>query len=450
MRLKPLSSLLLAVLAGLTTTLGVPEAAACSKTPISDEAFEAFVEDGYFRDRQGDYRGAIEHFQRAIAMRPTNRKVRYLLANTYWRDNQWTNARFAWETLLRMNPADKDGKEAVAWLRDYAREAWVPSVETLAGGGAGYVDGRGRAARFRNPNGMAVAASGNVYVTDTGNHRLRRVSPDGRVVTVAGSEQPGWADGPARSARLFAPVGGALDPAGNYFFADGARVRFLTPSGMVGTLAGDYQAGWGDGGPGVGRFVRPVAVAADWRGYVVVSDNGTAIRLVSPDGQVRTVAGGLEPGWADGVGQEARFRYVSAMRMLDKNNVLLVDSGNNRLRELNLVSGKVKTHPGCSKAGYLDGPLEVAHWRELSGVAVDSYGNMLVADGGNRAIRRISLGRDVQTIAGGNAKGPPRDGPGLMARFGEPSELAMHGNTLYILDRQHHAVRRIQLGRMFN
>ncbi|MEB3198809.1 MAG: tetratricopeptide repeat protein [Candidatus Sericytochromatia bacterium] len=442
-------SKLLALMLGLCL-LAPPAALACSKSPISDEAFEELLRDGYARDRQGDYRGAVEVFQRAIALRPTNRKVRYLIANTFWRDNQWARARFAWETVLRMGADDRIGKEAAQWLKENDREGWAPAVRTLVGSRPGFADGLGRAARFDRPQGMAVSPDGQLYITDTGNHRIRRVSPDGKVVTVAGAGVPGWLDGPALRARMYAPTGGTLDPVGNYFFADGARIRFLSPGGQVGTLAGDGVPGFTDGGIGVGRFARPIALAADWRGFVFVADNGTAIRGISPEGEVRTVAGSLDPGWADGSGSSARFRYVTSMQMLDKETLLILDTGNNRLRELHIPTGMVKTHPGCQNAGFIDGPLEVAHWRELSGFAVDEYGNLLMADSGNRAIRRITIGQEVQTLSGGWAGGEPADGNGIWARFADPSDLALYGKTLYILDRRQGAVRTMNLDGLYH
>lgn len=440
--------MVLALVMGLSLA-SADVAKACSRENITDEGFEEFLRDGYLRDRQGDYRGAVDVFQRAVVLRPTNRKVRYLLANTLWRDNQWMNARFAWESLLRQNGEDRMGKEATNWLRDHAREGWIPDVSTLAGGTLGFADGNGKQARFSRPSGMAAAADGSVLVTDTGNHRIRRIKPDGSVVTVAGNGVPGFSDGPALQARLEAPTGGALDPIGNYYFVDGTRIRFLTPDSQVGTLAGDGVAGFIDGGPGVARFAKPVAVAADWRGYVLVADNGTSIRIISPQGEVRTVAGSMEPGFADGIGTAAKLRYVTRIRMLDKDHALLVDTGSNRLRELHVPTGTIKTHPGCNMGGYIDGPLEIAHWRELNGVVVDPLGNLLVADSGNRAIRRITLGQNVQTLAGGHQSSDVKDGAGIWARFGDPTELAMYGKTLFILDRSAHAVRMMDLGGLY-
>lgn len=446
--MKPITAFL--TLAAMAALAVAPAAAvACGKQSLPDEPYEEFLKEGYFRDRQGDYRGAIDIFKRAIAMRPTNRKVRYLIANTYWRDNQWTNARYAWETVLRMGPDDKIGKEARAWLKEFGKEAWVPAVQTVAGGVLGFADGPGGSAKFNNPNGMAISGTGNLYVTDTGNHRIRRVATNGHVTTLAGHGEPGWEDGPAHQARLFAPVGGALDPVGNYYFADGFRIRFVTPNGLVGTLAGDGAPGWVDGVFAGARFSRPLAVATDWRGYVMVADNGTAVRMVSPQGEVRTVVGGPEPGWADGVGGEAKFRYITSMKMLDKNTLLVVDTGNNRIREVHIPTGRVRTHVGCSVAGYIDGPLEIAHFKEMSGLVIDRYGNLLVADSGNRAIRRITVGQEVQTLAGGFVIGNAFDGMGIWARFMDPSDLAIAGQTLFILDRKQHAVRKMVLGRLY-
>ncbi len=156
------------------------------------------------------------------------------------------------------------------------------TVTTLAGGAAGYADGVGAQARFRNPIGVAVDSAGNVFVADYSNHRIRKVTPGGKVTTVAGSGVAGYQDGVAGSARFNRPWGLDVDSSGNVFIADhvNRRIRKLSPAGLVTLFAGTSQ-GYIDGASGAARFGPPIGISVDKRGYVYVGDYANhAIRRV--------------------------------------------------------------------------------------------------------------------------------------------------------------------------
>jgi DNA-binding beta-propeller fold protein YncE len=165
------------------------------------------------------------------------------------------------------------------------------SVSTLAGSSEGLADGSALQARFHTPSGLARDAAGAVYVADTGNHAIRRIGLDGQVTTLAGGTR-GFADGPAAQARFDGPMGVAVDALGNVYVADtwNDRIRVISPDGVVRTLAGGGEPAHIDGFPGVARFDTPVALAWDGDGALLVADfQNNAIRRVGMDGQVDTL-----------------------------------------------------------------------------------------------------------------------------------------------------------------
>jgi len=167
------------------------------------------------------------------------------------------------------------------------------SVATLAGGPAGFQDGPGAAARFDTPSGLALDATGNLYVADTGNHAIRKVTPDGVVTTLAGNGHPGWRDGPGAQAQFDGPMGVAIDRQGRVIVADAYndRIRAITPDGTVTTLAGGAQPGDVDGAGAQARLDTPCGVLVDTRGRIVVADTrNDALRAIDAAGNVTTIA----------------------------------------------------------------------------------------------------------------------------------------------------------------
>src|SRR6266540_2947950 len=193
-------------------------------------------------------------------------------------------------------------------------------VTTLAGlaGSYGSADGTGSAARFRGPSGVAVDSAGNVYVADTGSHTIRQVTPAGVVTTLAGlAGITGSADGTGRAARFYNPYGVGTDSSGNVYVADTENntIRKITPAGVVTTLAGLAAITGSDDGTGsAARFYFPWGVATDSSGNVYVADSSNStIRKITPAGVVTTLAGeaGNTGCSAEGTGSAARFSYPS-------------------------------------------------------------------------------------------------------------------------------------------
>lgn len=213
-----------------------------------------------------------------------------------WRDGAASQAQFADPYGLALDPhgtlyvSDGGDNDRIRLLRPDG------TVATLAGGTEGFQDGQGAAARFDTPSGLALDATGNLYVADTGNHAIRKVTRDGVVTTLAGTGTPGWRDGPGAQAQFDGPMGLAIDAAGRVIVADAYndRIRAIAPDGQVTTLAGGASPGNVDGAGAQARFDTPCAVVVDAAGRIVVADTrNDALRTIDTAGHVTTLAIGL-------------------------------------------------------------------------------------------------------------------------------------------------------------
>jgi sugar lactone lactonase YvrE len=215
-------------------------------------------------------------------------------------------------------------------------------VSTLAGtaGYAGAVNDTGTAAKFNNPNGVAVDNSGYVYVADTYNNQIRKISPTGVVSTLAGASLSGSENGTGTAARFYYPYGVAVDKNGTVYATDynNQLIRKISPAGVVSTLAGvTYSMGSANGTGGTATFLNPFGVAVDDNGYLYVSDyNNHQIRKISPTGVVSTLAGlgGELGGYAEGSISSARFNNPTGIALDTSGNVYVADSNNNRIRKI--------------------------------------------------------------------------------------------------------------------
>ena len=261
------------------------------------------------------------------------------------------------------------------------------AVTTLAGGAEGFADGAGAAASFNTPSGLAIDVEGNLYVADTGNNRVRKVTPDGRVTTVAGEGAAGHADGPAAAARFDAPVGVAVDRRGNVYVADtyNDRVRKITPDGQVTTVAGAGRPGYADGHANDALFDTPCALVAGEDGTLIVADTGNnRLRKITADGKVTTLPvnyhdDSSSTGLYDPVGLALThdgFLYVTEM---DSSRVTQV-----------APDGAARVIAGGGP-GYADGDgLQGARFNQPAGLALARGGALYVADGANYLVRKLS------------------------------------------------------------
>jgi len=312
-------------------------------------------------------------------------------------------------------------------------------VSTLAGAPevAGSANGVGAAAGFLQPEGVATDSAGNVYVSDTWNDMIRKITPEGVVSTLAGSPRyDGSSDGSGAAAKFFNPIGIAVDSAGNVYVADtvNSTIRKITPAGAVSTLAGSAGVtGSADGSGAAARFNSPQGLAIDSAGnlYVADTDNST-IRVVTPAGVVSTLAGTAKAfGSADGIGAAASFTYPAGVATDSVGNLYVSDLGNSTIRKITLA-GAVSTLAGSpGAAGSADGTGATARFVAPFGMATDNAGNIYVADNGAGTIRKITPAGEVSTIAGvaGQAGFNPGSLPGVLAQ--QPWAVAVSGNTLY-------------------
>jgi sugar lactone lactonase YvrE len=346
-------------------------------------------------------------------------------------DGVGSAARFAYPAGIAV---DKAGNLFVADAgNDTIRKIDPTGMVTTIAGAAGIygtADGTGTGARFTHPNGVTLDSAGNIYVADFDNHAIRRVTPDGVVTTFAGRPGvAGYADGPGADARFTHPFNTAFDGAGNLYVADGATqtIRKIDSAGNVTTLAGSPgQEGSNDGTGMTARFDYPHGVVVDPAGNVYVSDWGNwSIRKVTPEGVVSTFAGlpGDSGSW-DGTGLAARFELPADVAIDKAGNLFVADSGNSTIRKIT-PDGIVTTLAGSVHSpGNQDGVGSAAHFNWPQGIAVDSTGNVYVADTENSAIRKITPDGMVTTVASGS--------PGS---FHNPKGIAVDPATnIYVAD----------------
>ena len=301
-------------------------------------------------------------------------------------------------------------------------------------------DGIGTAARFNAVAGVATDNAGNVYVADWAN-TIRKITPLGLVSTLAGSAgKPGTNDGAGGVARFNAPCGLAVDPVGNCYVADSGNhaVRKITPGGLVITLAGKAgQAGNADGAGSNAQFSNPHGIAVDTAGTVYVADtDNCTIRVVTSDGAVTTLAGRAgQYGSMDGSGTNALFSSPEGVAVDSAGNLYVADSANNLVRKV--TSGAVVTTLAGdpSTYGFSDGIGTQAQFFWPQGIAVDSAGNVYVAEETADKIRRIGRGGTVTSLAGSPSLEGHTDGIGSQALFYGPVGVAVDGlGNLYVAD----------------
>lgn len=366
-------------------------------------------------------------------------------------------------------------------------------VTTLAGGGAaGSTDGTGSAARLDEPRGICIDSSGILYVADYDNHTIRRVTPDGVVTTIAGrADVAGNTDGVGTAATFRGPMGIAVDSTGVVYVADSGNraIRRISASGTVSTLTLSGTA-----------LSEPRGIAVSTSGAILVADYGShTIRSIASSGVVTTVAGAVEsPGTADGAATSARFHYPSALAVLSDGSLVVADTDNDTVRGVrdNVVrtiagaAGRVLTADGVGTSarfdspyatavdstgvvyvadssahvirrigtdgsvmtfaglpgsfGIDDGTADGARFYSPTGIAIDSAGNLYVADSMNSTIRKITPGRVVTTFAGSGRSRGATDGTGSAARFAQPFGIAVDGaGTVYVTDSQANTIRKI-------
>jgi hypothetical protein len=325
-------------------------------------------------------------------------------------------------------------------------------VTTLAGwpGSGGIVDGTGWAARFDAPGSVRLDASGNAYVADSYNNTIRKITPAGVVTTLAGTARViGSSDGTGPAAHFNGPGGVATDSAGNVYVADSGNytIRKITPAGVVTTLAGAAgSAGSVDGTGLAARFYDPQNLTVDSSGNIYVADGaGDTIRKVTPAGVVTTLAGTAnKAGSTNATGASARFNNPTGIAVDSAGNLYIADNGNNLIRKLS-PAGVVTTLAGVAgRTGSTDGVSTAALFNQPAGLGVDSYGNVYIADYGNGTVREVTAVGNVTTIAGLANSFNNVNGLAATSRFEAPADIGMDAaGNLYVADPVDQTIRRI-------
>jgi sugar lactone lactonase YvrE len=337
-----------------------------------------------------------------------------------------------------------------------APAASTAMVTTLAGqaGAKGSADGSGSAATFSNPLNIAADAAGNLYVTDDINNTIRKITSAGQVTTLAGKAgSKGSTNGMGVAARFTGPFGIACDTAGNLYVSesDNNTIRKITSTGKVTTVAGKAgSVGSTDGVGAAARFDSPCGIARDAVGNLFIVDGSHfTIRKITPAGKVTTLAGQSgSQGSADGVGAAARFMGPTGIACDSAGNLYVTDSANNTIRKIT-STGKVTTLAGkAGSAGGTDGVGAAASFNNPTGIACDASGNLYVCDSDNCAIRKITPAGQVTTVAGKAGSVGGADGSGAAATFNDPTGIACDSaGNLYVCDYGNDTIRKITFGK---
>ncbi|MES2535149.1 MAG: NHL repeat-containing protein, partial [Pseudomonadota bacterium] len=369
-------------------------------------------------------------------------------------DATGTNARLAAPDGIT---ADSSGNLYVTDTDNHAIRKITPAgvVTTLAGmaGIAGSSDGMGGAARFQSPQGITVDSSGTLYVADTSNHTIRKITPAGDVTTLAGTAgNPGSNDGTGGAAEFQSPYGITADGAGNLYVVDSGNHtirKIVIATGDVTTLAGTAgNAGSNNGTGGAAQFQNPFGITFDGAGnlYVADTNNHTIRQIVIATGDVTTLAGAAGvTGGNDGTGGAARFVAPRGILFDGAGSLYVADTNNNTIRRIVIATADVTTFAGTAgNFGSSDGTGAAAQFLSPSGITVDASGTLYVTDANNNTIRKITPAGVVTTLAGMAGNAGNSDGTGGAAQFRGPFGVAVDGaGNLYVADTNNHTIRKI-------
>ncbi len=329
-------------------------------------------------------------------------------------------------------------------------------INTVAGGGTSGLGDGGPAtqAQLNVPRGVAVDGSGNLYISDCYNHRIRKVDTSGIITTVAGNGILGYSGdgGPATEAQLCYPDGVAVDTAGNLYIADTSndRIRKVDTSGIITTVAGNGIEGYsGDGGPATdAQLSIPRGLAVDAQGSLYIADTSNSrIRKVDTNGIITTVAGNGTYGSSGDGGPaiEAQCRYPNSVAVDNEGNLYITDFRVWRVRKVD-TSGIITTVAGNGAQGYSGdgGPATEAKIYKPTDVAVDASGNLYIAVSPYNHVRKVNTSGIITTIAGGGTSGLGDGGLATEAQLSFPDGVAVDtAGNLYIADTSNYRVRKV-------
>jgi sugar lactone lactonase YvrE len=340
------------------------------------------------------------------------------------------------------NEAGTGYSSVTTFKTNTATYALNATVSTLMGtGSSGYVDGAASIAQLAFPVGICADAQGNVYVADFYNNVIRKVTPTGLTSTFAGNGTLGYVDGAATTAEFNGPQGITIDAQGNLYVTDtgNSLIRKITSAGVVSTLAGRGYAGYADGTGTNAVFKLPAGIAVDGSGNVYVADRGNyVIRMITSAGVVTTIAGSsTTAGFLDGTGTAAEFNSPGGLVYDTKANLLYVtDMGNYALRSVT-PAGVVSTIIGST---YLSTALGVP-W----GLAIDASENLYITDTYGRVLQ-YTTAHVLKSLAGTSGTSGFVNGLNAAALFNNPRGVCVDGSgNIYVSEYSNHSIRKIIL-----
>ncbi|WP_295795539.1 gliding motility-associated C-terminal domain-containing protein [Mucilaginibacter sp.] len=347
------------------------------------------------------------------------------------------------------SPQTYNINQTIAPLAPTSSGGAVPPINfgqtlTFSGKGTpGSANGDAITATYKQPSGVAFDAAGNLYVADYLNNLIRKITPAGISTTFAGSGDIGFSNGAGTTAVFGKPSSIVIDAAGNLYVADSnnSLIRKITPGAVVTTFAGTGTIGSANGAALSASFNTPEGLAIDAAGNLYVADTfNNLIRKIAPDGTVSTLAGSGAPGNNNGNGTGASFNMPQNLTVDAAGNVFVTDLGNNVIRKIT-PSGDVSTYAGSGSAGSNNGPALSASFNKPSGIAVDDIGDLFVSDFGGNILRMIDPAGNVITLAGDGVAGSLNN-TGTAASFAGPKGLALDaGRKLYIADSFNNEIR---------
>lgn len=329
------------------------------------------------------------------------------------------------------------------------RYQYTVKTSYFSGGEPGFENGTPQKSKFGTLYNIATDSKGIMFAADLGNSMVRRIETDGSTSTVAGASQGGFGDGKGNQALMKFPIGIELAPDGSIFVADHENhaIRKVLPDGTLVTVAGHPdRPGLIDGNLATAQFKRPYGVKLDKTGILWICDteNGL-IRKLSPDGQVTTFAGST-PGYADGKLRDAKFYMPSYLNFDENGNIFIADKHNHCIRKIT-SDGMVTTFAGMpTHTGYRDGEAGQAMFNQPCNIQIDKLGNLYVNDLWNHCIRLVYPDGYVTTLAGKGGTEGYKEGPGENALFKHPQgcTLDKDGN-LFVTDSANQRIRKLTI-----